>query len=273
VPRTPVAQEAAGQAGGDGLRGDSPRSVARVVEILGRLAEEPHGLSLSQLSQAMAVPKSSLLNLLRGLVGAGYVAHTEGGYRLGGETYRLAGAVLASRQFPEIARPVLQKLAEQSGETALVGVPTPDRQFVVYVDKVESRTAIRFAATVGDRRPLYCAVGGQVLLAFQPAEARDQYLRQTRLVAHTPRTVTDKRKLRAMLDQVRAEGVAVTQGEMTEGVAGVGAPIFDNAGHVMAAVIIAGPQERIAAKAPLLTMLVRNAGADISRLMGYAGEK
>lgn len=247
----------------------SPRSVARVLAILERLAETPGGLTLAALSVALKTPKSSLLNLLRGLAAANYVTHSDGHYSLSAESFRLAGTMLAGRRFPETAHPTLRRLAEQSGETAMIAVPSPDRRFMVYVDKVESETGIRFTATIGSRRPLYCSCSGRAFLAFQPVAWRDKYLKETKLVAQTAETVIDKPALRALLERARAEGIATTRGDMTEGCTGVAAPIFDQAREAIGSIIVAGPTERMAGRLAQHKLLVKAAGRAVSQMMGY----
>lgn len=248
----------------------SPRSVARVLAILERLAETPGGLTLAALSVVLRTPKSSLLNLLRGLAAANYVTHSDGHYSLSAESFRLAGTMLAGRRFPETAHPTLRRLAEQSGETAMIAVPSPDRRFMIYVDKVESETGIRFTATIGSRRPLYCSCAGRAFLAFQPPAWRDKYLKETKLVAQTGETVIDREDLRALLERARAEGIATTRGDMTDGAAGVAAPIFDQNREVIGSIIVAGPTERVAGRLAQHKVLVKAAGVAISQMMGFA---
>lgn len=251
--------------------GQSPRSVARVMHILDHVSATPDGQSLAALSTHMRSPKSSVLSLLRGLVGAGYLVHEEGLYRLGAESYRVASAIVAARRFPDFARPTLQRLAEETGETTIIGVLAPEEDAVVYVDKIETRTALRFAAAIGDRRPLYCTSTGRVLLAYQPPEAIERYLRRTKLVRLTPLTITDKKGMRNLLARVRAEGLATTIGEATEGVFGIAAPVRDGTGSVIASIVLAGPVARIKSKMPGIAERVRNAGRELSRMMGYTG--
>lgn len=239
------------------------------MHILDYVSTAPDGQSLAALSAHMRSPKSSVLSLLRGLVGAGYLVHEDGVYRLGAESYRVASAIVAARRFPDFARPVLQRLAEETGETTILGVLAPDEDAVVYVDKIETRTALRFAATIGDRRPLYCTSTGRILLAFQPAAAIERYLARARLAKLTPLTITDKRSLRAVLARVREEGLASIIGEATEGSYGIAAPVRDGSGAVIASIVLAGPIARITAKMPGIAERVRKAGAELSRTMGH----
>jgi DNA-binding IclR family transcriptional regulator len=239
------------------------------MHILDYVSGASDGQSLAALSAHMRSPKSSVLSLLRGLVDAGYLIHGEGVYRLGPEAYRVASAIVAARRFPDFARPILKRLAEETGETTIIGILAPDEDAVIYIDKIEPRTALRFAATIGDRRPLYCTSTGRVLLAHQPPAAIERYLSRNRLQKLTPLTITDKKSMRALLARVRTDGIATTIGEATEDLFGIAAPVRDGSGTVTASIVLAGPIARIRSRMPAIANRVREAGDELSRLMGY----
>lgn len=251
--------------------GAPPRTPARVLRILELLAADPQGQTLARLSEAMGTPKSSVLSLLRSLTRSGHVTQVRSLYRLDLESYRLAGAVIATRRFPEVARPILQRLADEAGETAIIGAMAADGNGVVYLDMVESRNSIRFAAAIGDRRPLYCSAGGRLLLAFRPEREIDAYLSRAELVALAPQTITDRDRLRQILAEVRRSGVSCTVEESAADVSGTAAPIRDGSGAVIACLLLAAPWSRAAPQAERFIALTRAAAQDISRLLGDRG--
>lgn len=253
-------------------RGQGPRSVARVLQLLDRLAAAPDGASLAALAQAMAAPKTTLLGLLRALAAEGYAAQAHGGWRLGPEAYGLARAILAGQQdegLNAVARPFLERLAEESGESAMLSILAPDRGAMVYTDKVESRTALRFTATVGDRRPIHCTASGRIMLAYLPPPWTEEFLAKARLTPLTRTSITDRRTLRRIVAEVREQGYAVTLGESTEGVVGIAAPIFDARGQVVASIVLAAPQARVQGKLAGLARQVRRAGRELSQQLGH----
>lgn len=250
-------------------RAEAPRSVIRVIQILEHLAASAKGYSLTALAEKMGTPKSSLLNLLRGLVDAHYVRCESGLYTLGGETYRLATTIAGRRQFLQIARPVMQELTEQSGETSLMAVLTPDKLGIIYADKVESQSMFRFAAPVGEPRPVYCTAAGRAIMAFQDEVWLDDYFQRARLIAYNERTVTDKGALRQILAEIQAQGYAATFGEMDHAVAGFAAPVRDEAGVVIASLVLACQIERVSQRKKQLAKLVLEAAQRISHTLGY----
>jgi len=140
----------------------TPRSATRIPLLLGLLADEPDGATLSQISERSGTPKSSLLALLRALTRSGFVQSRDGRYAIGPQAVKLAGAILAQRKFPDIAIPLVDALALATGESALLARLDFDSPAAVYIYKAESRNALRFIVEMGSREPLYSSAVGRV---------------------------------------------------------------------------------------------------------------
>ncbi len=210
------------------------RAANRVVDILELVSASRDGLALHEVSAQLEAPKSSLLPLLRALTARGYLAQgRDGDYRLGLRIFELGTSASARRDLAEVARPELVELMRRTGETVFLGTLAGDGLSVVYIDKVESEQIIRYAAGVGDRRPLHATSSGKAILAFLPREQREKVLKALPLARHTERTVTSLPTLEASLEEIQRTGVCISLDEMVRGAAGVAAPIFDHrgAGH------------------------------------------
>lgn len=253
-------------------RRESPRSAARILHILDSLAENPGGWTLAALSRELETPKSSLLVLLRALTDLQHVAVNNGTYHLGIAAFKLASKIEAKRIFPAVARPILRRIVSETGETAVIGAISEDGLSTVYIDKIESDRALRFSANIGAHRPLYCSASGLVILAFQPKEKTEQYLKSIKLRQLTSNTIVSKRELQDAISKARKEGVAVTRDQATEGVTGFGAPILDGAGHLIATLVLAAPSIRSETRMDLLRDLARNGALEISEIMGANSE-
>lgn len=254
-------------------RVQAPQSVTRVIHILEVLCASAAPVSLADLSRALGTPKSSLAALLRGLVSANFVTVAEGAYRLGPGAFGLGSALLAARrrlQSSDLVREGMRRLAERSGETVLFGVRDPDGTSLTYVDIIESRNAIRFAVSVGDRRPLYCTAGGRVLLATSSQAELRLYLRQLKPRRLAPNTEINKGRLANAIATVRATGVAQTVGQSADGVTGTAAALHDASGAVLGALIVAAPSLRLQDRGATLARLVREEAQATSRSLGYA---
>jgi IclR family acetate operon transcriptional repressor len=246
------------------------RAANRVVDILELLLASRDGLALREISAQLEAPKSSLLPLLRALTTRGYLGQARGGeYRLGPRALALGTSSAAHRELPEVARPGLVALARRTGETVFLGTLAGDGLSVVYVDKVESEHIIRYAAGVGDRRPLHATSTGRAILAFLPAEQREEILGMLQLERHTERTVTSLPALRASLEEIQRTGVCVSVDEMVRGASGVAAPIVDRHDHLVGACTIAGPTDRVRPRLRQLAAEAKEAARAISALLGH----
>lgn len=253
---------------------NAPQSVTRVIRILEALCASSRPLSLADLSRLLDAPKSSLAALLRGLAEENFVVAGDGAWRLGPGAFGLGSALLEGRrrfQTSDLVRDGMRRLAERSSETVLFAVPDDDGETMTYVDTIESPKAVRFAVSIGDRRPLYATAGGRALLAAGSDQALRTYLDRLKPERLTDRTETAKRRLAEAVAAARESGVAQTVDQMAEGVTGTAAVIHDAAGKVVGALIVAAPSARLQDRLPVLAKLVREEAAAIARSLGYRG--
>jgi len=222
-----------------------PRSLTRLLGLFDVLAKSKDGMSLAELNQALQSPKSSLLNLLRPLVIDGYLACENGRYRLGPSVFRLAANIMSVWNFSSTMRPYLEELAESSGESVYVGVLDTVGSVITYVDTIESAKSVRFSVPVGAARPLYSTAAGRVLLAFGDPDWVDNYLRNTKIAAYTPYTVTSRKALREELEKIRKTRISVSMGETFPESGAIAAPIFGADGKLIAAIAIGAPVSRL----------------------------
>lgn len=246
-----------------------PQSVGRILAILDGLADERGGATLSELAENTGAPKTSLVGLLAGLVAEGCLLRDKAGrYFLGPRFLSLAMRALAGRELTALARPILVDLVETTGETAVLGVLAPDAELATYLDKVESSNSIRYAVMIGERRELYCTAVGKVLLANFEAERLKRYLTSSERRQFTDSTITGDDELLAELAHVRRDGIARSINERVTGASGLAAPIYSSDGAVVAALVIAGPSERMRDNAANNEALLKQAAAECTRLTG-----
>jgi IclR family acetate operon transcriptional repressor len=244
------------------------RGATRVLDILEFLPGHSEGFTLAEISRALAVPKSSVLALLRTLVERGYLVLESGLYRAGARAHGLGARSGFQRELPAAARPALLELAQRTGESVYLAVLTSQPPEVVYVDKVESRQSIRYSADLGERRPLYCTAPGLAAFAFMPAADRTRVLASLKLVAFTEATVTSRDAIRLRLDEIRQAGIVVNVDEFMAGASGIAAPILDAQGVAVGACTVIGPTPRLLAQEKDLVRRVRAAGEAISHALG-----
>ena len=249
-------------------------SVRRALSILDYLSDhaEGRGLTLADLARGLDMNKSTLLRLLSPLRDYGLVdqdPETER-YRLGLRTLHWAQACLASLQLRSVAVPLLQALMEASRET--VHLVVWDHGEVVYVDKVESPNTIRMFSRVGVRMPAYCTAVGKAFLAHLPEAAFDEVVARG-LAPRTTNTLTTPEALRQDLERIRVRGYSIDNVENEPEVRCVGAPVFDHAGRVVAAMSVSGPTSRVTLdRVEELGRLVKRTAEGVSERLGYRRE-
>jgi IclR family acetate operon transcriptional repressor len=245
------------------------QSVGRAIRVLELVAEHPGQLGVSELGRRIGVHKATAFRLVSTLAQAGLLERQPGTdhYRPGFGLVRLATTALADLDVVRRARPVLEALADRTQETVNLGVL--EGLEVVNVDQVAGSHAVLNVNWVGKRTPLHCTSNGKVLLAHLPEDHWDLVMTGP-LERRTPRTVTDPETLRRQLLQARSRGYAYTVEELEEGLNAVAAPVRGPGGEVTAAVSVAGPAYRVTPeRVPELARAVVDAGAEISRRMGY----
>lgn len=245
-------------------------AVERALGILEALAAVPAGLTHSEISRRLAIPKSTTTYLLRSLERRGYLRR-EGGrgkYHLGLKVLSLHRSALAGLEIRELAQPVLRALVERTQLTAHLGVL--DHGQAVYVEKAEATGFIRMDTWVGRRMDVHCTSVGKALAAFLPEDEVETLLRMRGMPRHTPRTITSSGRLLRELGDVRAQGYAVDDEENSLGVRCVAAPVFDATGAVAAALGVTGTTAQVSGPTlPRIAEQVREAARKLSRQLGY----
>jgi DNA-binding IclR family transcriptional regulator len=248
--------------------GGNLQSVRRALRALELISE--HGeLGVTELGRKLDVHKATASRLIATLAERGFVERDpiSEKYRLGFGLISLAGAAVGGNDLVRAARPILDDLAERTHETVNLGVLSGES--VVYIDQVTGTRSIVSVSWVGQRTPLHCTSNGKVLLAYATDAERERML-STPLTRLTPRTITDLRKLRAQLAEVRARGYAQTLEELEEGLNAVAAPVRGMSGDVIAALSVSGPAFRMrAVDLPRFGKLTADAALAASRRLGY----
>ncbi|WP_144630214.1 IclR family transcriptional regulator [Bordetella genomosp. 13] len=250
---------------------NGPRSPLRTVQVLHALAGTPGGMPLGSLSTLLELPKTSVFRLLRALEAGGYVVSEGGVHQLGPEALKLGNAIVQNREFPDCAQPAMAWLFEHCAETIILGTIADNGHDVIYSLVIEATNPLRFSVKPGTQKPLYCSASGQAILAYMPEPQIKEYLKTVKFQPLAPRTIASVAELKRRMAQIRAEGIAISEDGMFEGVYSVAAPVVDSSGAVRAGVSISAPSSRALRHEVAFARLVRQAGEEISRVLGYSG--
>jgi len=217
-------------------------SLERGLKILRALADAD-GLSVSAIAASQGVHRTTAFRVLQRLEAEGFVARDGGLWSLGPTLVQIGARALGQLSLREEARPVMQRLAETSGESVQLTIRAGDDMMAV--DAVESPQAVRVGLPLGNRAPLYCTATGKAILAHLPGDEVDEYLDRVRFEPRTRHTVLDKAVFRRQLAEVAAQGYAVNDEESIEGVVFVAAPVLETRGLPVAVLVLGAPAMRL----------------------------
>lgn len=218
------------------------QSLERGLAVIRAFDAEHPQLTLSEVARMTGLTRAAARRFLLTLVELGYV-HTDGRlFSLRPRILELGYAYLSSLSLPEVAQPHMEALVAQVHESCSVSVLDGDE--VVYVARVPTKRIMTVGISVGTRFPAYATSMGRVLLAAQPADWLDDYLAKAELRPLTRRTITDPAKLRTVLARIAAQGYAIVDQELEEGLRSLAAPIHGDNGSVIAAVNVSAHASR-----------------------------
>jgi DNA-binding IclR family transcriptional regulator len=247
------------------------QSLDRALDIIEELAKSGDSLKVTELSEKLALHKSTVHRLLATLLYRGYAEQNENGrYKVGLKLFEIAGNVLNKMDLRKRVKPFLVKLQQETSETIHLAIL--DGKDVVYIDKEETSEIIRMHSEIGSRVDAYCTSLGKVLLAYKDVDIYHLYAEED-LEKHTANTIIDKELLAEHLALVKRQGYAIDDEEQEPGIRCIGGPIFDYTGEVIAAFSIAGPINRMTEeRVRSLTSIVLNYSRLISSSFGYIAE-
>lgn len=248
--------------------GGSVQVLQKSARILDCFSATRPRLRAADIVQATGMPTSTVARILRTLVAENLLQRHGAEYSIGLRVTVWSAAAGAGSDLIATAGPLVERLRDQSGESAGLYIRQGERR--VSVVQAESNKSIIFRGYVGQMMPLHAGAAGKVFMAYDP-DAHAAGL-ASGLPAITPSTVVDPDVLEDQLAQVRSRGWAFTEEEREEGLNSLSAPVFGADGGLVAAAAIGAPSFRLTgAAAERLSSLVTGCATAISRGLLYGG--
>jgi IclR family transcriptional regulator, acetate operon repressor len=251
------------------------QSIRRALRLLKSFSVDHPEWSLADLSESVGMNKTTVYRMLTALEAEGLVQRTPNrdGYTLGPDLIVLGSVALQSNDLRTVSQPELRALAEETGETAVLEIPSHGE--VLIIEEVMGPGMVRMQAEVGTRWPMHATSTGKAILAAAEEVHGNGAFKALglpeKLERLTPRTLVDRKALREDLAVTRERGYATAVEEIQLGYAAVSAPVRDREGNPVAAVGIGGPTSRVTdERLPELGELVRQRADRISRKLGAA---
>ncbi|GAE28554.1 transcriptional regulator [Halalkalibacter wakoensis JCM 9140] len=248
-------------------RDNTLSSVKNALRVLKSFSIEEPEKKITDLANSLNLGTSTVSRLMTTLASEGFVYKKNQRYRLGWPLLSLSGVVTSDIEIHTEATPVLHSLLSKTGETSHLNIL--ENREVICIHKVESNHTVRTFTHIGSRNPLHCTSSGKVLLAFNEKDLFDEII-ENDLISYTHNTISDPKKLKEALKEIREHGYAISREELYQGVTAIAAPIRDYTGRVVAAVNTIGPIQRINSHTiPNHIKRVCDAAKEISERLGY----
>ncbi|UBM09359.1 IclR family transcriptional regulator C-terminal domain-containing protein [Cupriavidus metallidurans] len=255
--------------------GDGTGAIEKAIDVLEAVGAAPDGLSQTELTERLSLPRTTIYRLLATLVARGMLRRDPARkvYRLGFRCFEMARQAYTMPDLVAAAANEMRGLRDLTGETCYLA--TLDGLEVISLERCDGAHSERSAAALGQRKPLHCTSQGKAILSAMSSAMRDGIVRELALKPLTPLTITDRRRLNAELNITAARGYAIDDEEIVLGVRCVGAPIVDSQGAVRGAISVAGPayrltRQRLELLGPEIAEAARRVGAEIGALKPVA---
>ena len=251
------------------------QSLERGLAILSSFQSAQPLLGVSDLSRTTGLTRSTTHRYVSTLAALGYLQQDGATrrYRLGPRVLDLGFSAINSMELPELARPHLQHLSDDTGHT--VNMAILDDTEIVYVERVRSSGAgqreIDLNLHVGSRLPAYCTSMGKVLLAGLPEPELAAVLDQVQFQQRGPNTLTERKALADALAAVRDAGIAVNNEELAYGLRSIAVPVRDRSGVVAAAINLAVHRSLVSMEDLVIRLspALKRTANEISARIGY----
>ena len=210
----------------------------RGLQILRAFNRERRQIGAPELARELDIPRSTVFRLIQTLEFMGFLEKVENGtdYRLGVGVLSLGFEFIASLEVSDLARPVLEKLRDDTGHSVHLAIR--DGSDVIFVIKAAAESTFASSATIGTRLPAHGTVLGRMILSDLSAAELKQVYPKTSLPKFSPQTPETLEELTKILFEDRERGYARSASYFETGIASVAAPVRDQSGRVVASINI-----------------------------------
>ncbi|MEO0542309.1 MAG: IclR family transcriptional regulator [Pseudomonadota bacterium] len=250
----------------------STGTLGKAVAVLDAIARAGHPVRFRDLREQIGQPPGTLHRNLSNLMKEGLVrANPDNSYALGYRLLTFASVAWASNRFREIAEPHLRELHRQTDETVHLGVL--EGLEVIYLDKVESRQAVRMHSQIGKASPAYCTGVGKAALSMLAGDDLRMRVNSIDFHAFTPKTIITAHELEAEIGLIAGRGFAFDDEEHETGIHCAAAPIHSPDKSFVGGISVTAPSYRVTRAqleqwVPLVTRAANEINSDIAIKLG-----
>lgn len=216
-------------------------SGGKVLELLLAVAESGRALTVSELTELLGLPRSTVYRYLKVLRSHGLLWSIGGGrYAIGPRAMQLARSFEETVSLATVCRPIMEQLAHETQETVALVVPVGEQ--AVCIETVESRQPLRYSFQRGVARSLLRGASAKAMLPYLPHAVVE------RAMVNAGLNEGARAALWAEIRQIARQGYAESEGEVDRGVWAVGAPVVGAHGELLGALSVIVPVVRLTAR-------------------------
>lgn len=240
----------------------------RLLLLLEEIARVGVPVTPTAVNEVMGLPKPTVHRLFHRLEEEGFLQRDIDGrsYSAGQRLRKLSVNVLSSSRIRVVRLAVLHALTDDVGETC--NLATPDRDGMVYLDRVETKWPLRIQLPIGTTVPFHCTASGKMYLSSLSPRYLAKYLSSVPLEAHTTKTLITPEAIVKEVEEIRQRDYSTDDEEFMDGMVAIAVPIRDDLGRLMSTLSLHAPDQRVNVK-DLENHLdrLRQAATDLSELV------
>ncbi|WP_407333395.1 IclR family transcriptional regulator [Enterovibrio sp. 27052020O] len=215
-------------------------SIARVLEIIEAISRAERPPTPLELSIMLDIPKPSIHRLLQQLERDGFVqTNLRGNLIPAKRLHDLALGVMHTAQFKSMRQAILQKLADEIGETC--GISLPNGINMIYYDRVQTNWPLQINLPIGSHTPIWCTASGKLYLSSMPKRRRQRLINNLSLERQARNTITDPIELERTLNEVAENECGIDNEEFIDGMVAISVPIRNEQGQLHACLFTHAP--------------------------------
>lgn len=252
----------------DGNQQETIPTNLRLLSVLEEVARLGVPVTPTTVNATLRLPKPTIHRLFATLEEEGYLQRDLDGktYSPGRRLRRMSSGVLSSLRIRAARLTVLRKLSAHIGETCNIALP--DRDSMVYLERVETEWPLRIQLPIGTEVPFYCTASGKMYLSTLPDAHLQRYAMAEVLEQRSANTITTADALIEEVRTARSRGYALDRGEFMDGMIAVAVPILDENERLVSTLSFHAPTQRFTVeRAVEYVPALRQASEELSALL------
>ncbi|WP_109310938.1 IclR family transcriptional regulator [Ruegeria sp. AU67] len=216
----------------------------RLLLILEEVAKRGVAVKPSDLIESLGLAKPTVHRLLLTAEAEGFLQRDLDGrsYGPGPRLRQLSVNTVSSEHLRTARLAILRGVADEIGETCNLAIP--DRESMIYLDRVETKWPLRIQLPIGTQVPFHCTASGKMYLSTLRQNTLDGFLSARKLNPSTKKTITDPDALRAEVMDIAKRGYSTDDEEFMHGMAAVAVPVIDKNNRLVATLSVHAPTQR-----------------------------